>query len=127
MSKPIPMHDQRGKAFTLIEVVVAMVVFSLGFMGVLGLTLWFVRADVFNARMSNALALGQSRMEILMYTDPSDLAGGSSSSNEFSCVWAVDSPFTNMDLHALSVDVSWEDGRGQTHQVSLNSLMSEPP
>ena len=117
---------RRRCGFTLIEVVVAMVVFSIGFMGILGLTLWFVRADVFNARMTEALAIAQSRMEKLLASSPDDLSDGTTTTGEFSCVWSVATPFTNLDLHALSVQVSWQDGREQSHQIELDSMLSEP-
>ncbi|MDY6836475.1 MAG: prepilin-type N-terminal cleavage/methylation domain-containing protein [Thermodesulfobacteriota bacterium] len=56
-------HDNRG--FTLLEILVALMVLSIGLLGVAGLTTGIMRGNLLSSRMTTATTLAQQKMETI--------------------------------------------------------------
>ncbi len=57
------MKKSSKKGFTIVEVVIALAIFSIGVMGVYGLAAWLIQANDFSNRMTAATSIAQGRLE----------------------------------------------------------------
>jgi type IV pilus assembly protein PilV len=106
---------KRNEGFTLLEVMIALVVLSVGLLGLAALQLVAVKGNAFSSEMTNATMLAQQHAETLKclpFTDANlDPNGnphttiGSSKGVQYTVTWNVtdDSPDTNMKTINLSV------------------------
>jgi type IV pilus assembly protein PilV len=60
----IRVREQRG--FTLIELMAAVVILSIGLLGMMKMQMYAVQGNAFGGRMSTAIALAQDQMEALV-------------------------------------------------------------
>ena len=117
------------KAFTLIEVMIAVSILTVGLLAVGAMQISAIRGNDFSNNTSAALILAEEKMETLLHTDYNDSelndgahgpetvdeagqAGGS-----FNRTWTVDT-YSNPDYKEITMTVEW----GDDHQITLVSI-----
>jgi type IV pilus assembly protein PilV len=121
-------NNQHG--FTLIELLVALTVLSIGMVGMSRLTVSTVSVHTANARLANAAALLQDRLERLKKSGYAGAATVSSTEGygtipQYSTYKrvtsvAINSPATNMKT--VTVTVSWQNDQ---HTLSASTIVAE--
>ena len=106
---------KRTEGFTLLEVMIALVILSVGLLGLAALQLVAVKSNSFSSEMTYATMLAQQHAEILKSLDYDDAnldssnnpftAAGSSKGVLYTVTWNVtdDAPDTNMKMVDLTV------------------------
>jgi len=108
------------RAFSLIEVVVALTIFSAGIVGVMGTFSLCTRAAGANLRLAEAVALAQRQMELSVATPPDQLAGRSGTENRFN--WGLTVEQMPQGLLRASVAIDWLE-RGQRKNYRLSQIL----
>lgn len=119
---------RQNKGFTLIEVLVAIVLLTLGMLGVASLTIGVIKGNAYSKNVSTATVIAQQQIDQAQrvgYASLGDLAGTSTvamGDKNFTRMTTVtdNSPATNMK--ALVVSVAWSPGN---YSVTLNTTISE--
>jgi type IV pilus assembly protein PilV len=118
----------RQAGFTLIEVLVAMMIMTIGLVGVVAMQKGAYSASGFSRRATEAAVLGEDKLEQLR-TIPINTATEDSDTIDASGVVTVDGPFTRTwtfeyptsVLLAITVTVSWTENDG-THTITFHTL-----
>src|SRR5215510_2165195 len=108
------MHNEKG--LTLPEVLVAMVVLSLGLLGLAKMQITAIQVNAASGRLTQATALAQDKAEELMalpYTD-ADLNVGKYSSKraDYTITWEVAQDTLAVGIKTINLTVTWSN-RGQ--------------
>ncbi len=133
----------KSYGFTLIEVLIALVILSVAFLGLAGLMVQTTKNSSFGGRVTEAATLAQDKLEELraaswvVITPGSDLisidpngkvnvkpwvpAKNLTSDKDFSRRWTVN-PNGNFDT--ITITVNWNDK--SVHSISLTSLLRNP-
>ncbi|MBW2186490.1 MAG: prepilin-type N-terminal cleavage/methylation domain-containing protein [Deltaproteobacteria bacterium] len=112
-----------NKGFTLVELMVALVIFAVGILAVGQLQVTSIRYNSHAQRMSEATMLAQSQMEELMSIDYDTVAAETATTGSYLIKWQVDDDPV-AEIKDIAVTVSW-DCRGVDKNVSLNCLRSK--
>lgn len=86
-SHSVTPSDRRG--FTLVEVVVALIILTVGVLGLAGTTVWVVRQSTLAELSTERAAAVQTVVEQLRASDYATLAAGSDSVGRFDVSWSV--------------------------------------
>lgn len=134
ISRSRQVNSEQG--FTLLEVLIAICILSLGLLGVAAMQVSATQGNAFACHLSEAVTYGQDKLEELMiisYTD-SDLDAGSHTdvSPPYTIDWSVvvDPDFDgdgSPDIEGvkdIDLTVSW-DSKGETHTVTLRTIRAE--
>ncbi|MEE8400189.1 MAG: prepilin-type N-terminal cleavage/methylation domain-containing protein [Desulfobacterales bacterium] len=115
------------KGFNLIEVLVAMVILSVGLMGTASLVIGIIRANHMSKQISMATTIAQDQMESVIQAGYEAAADGETDlSADYTGFTAMttevvdDTPSTNMKT--VSVSVSWATG---TQPVILSTILAK--
>lgn len=114
----------RTSGFTLIEVVIAVLVLTIGMSGVIGLTFWMVQSNAWSGAMTTASTLGEDKLEELRATPYADLADGNDSVAPFRRIWTVSG--ASNDFKCIEVEVEWTRHNDGVSRVNLSTLVSNP-
>jgi len=131
----------RDSGFTLIETVIAMLVLTIGLLGMAALSISVMQGNKSSNRISTATALAQDKMEELRGLGYDNLPGSDSGDidiNGLSYSWDVETVTTRYDANGdvttdpddpvltitkkVTVAVEWEDAK--THSVTNQMLFS---
>jgi type II secretion system protein I len=119
-------HHNNG--FTLMEVLVAMVLLTLGLLGVAKLTIGVIKGNSYSKNVTTATVVAQQQIEQaqrLGYTNLDSLAGSTTVSmgdKTFTRTTTVTNSTPAANMKTVSVAVSWNPGN---NSVSLNTIMSQ--
>ena len=129
------MKKQKPKGFTLIEVIVSVVLLTVGMVIAGGVMSRILKKTFYSSHMTQAVFLAQSTIEILLNDDydSNDLDPGGhehplnpvSASGDttgiFTVAWSVtnNEPVDNAKL--ITASVSWQDKEGEIQNVSLTA------
>lgn len=119
------MNSHGKKAgFTLVEVLIAVVLFAVGMMGIYGLMGTLVRVNSLADRVSSAAAQAEAKIEELRGEGFASIAAGSDSVDGFTRNWTFS---TNGLLRYgnLSVTVEWKTLDGTEQQVTINTIVAD--
>ena len=127
-----PFRSRNG--FTLIEVLIAMVILSVGLLGTAGLTTGIIRGNFFSKNITSATVIAQTQLEAVQnsgYTNanttnfPSSAASVSIGGVNFSRTTTItdNSPATNMKT--ISVSVTWNEAANAAKSVSLQTILAQ--
>jgi type IV pilus assembly protein PilV len=110
--------------FTLLEVLVAVVLLSIGLSGVAAFTGSLMNYNQQANNVMNATTLAQDKLEELKNTSYWNVAGSSDTDSIFTRTWNVnsDSPAVNMKTIAVMVSWNWES---KTHNVVLKTIVAK--
>ena len=120
--------------FTLIEVLIAMLILSVGLLGTAGLTAGIIRGDFFSKNITSATVIAQTQLEAVQntgYTNanttnfPSSAASVSMGGVNFSRTTTIidNSPAANMKT--ISVTVTWNEADNASRSVSLQTILAQ--
>ncbi|MBN2372368.1 prepilin-type N-terminal cleavage/methylation domain-containing protein [bacterium] len=121
------------KGFTLIEIVVAMALMSLGLLALYGMQVTVMKSNSSSKNITTATLLAETKMEGLKNTgfgnnttgyetniDEAGQAGGI-----FTRSWQIDPNYQNSaNMEKVTVTVTWSD-QNRTHNISLKSVLSK--
>ena len=118
--------------FTLIEVLIALAIFSIGILAVFSMQYWNVRNNTSGNVMTQAANLARAQMEALKSVpDVTTLADGSHPDNPvdedgnpggiFTCEWFVTNPLGGSTSRQIQVRVSWTR-QGGAREVELATI-----
>jgi len=116
------MTGERG--FSLVEVVVAILILTVGVLGLAASAGTITRLTAEGGRTGGAAAVAETRFEVLRGTPCASLASGSATSGKFTETWRVTSVTTL--LKTVTVTVSYPSGR-TTRTASYTSQISCAP
>ncbi len=137
--KALPLKNKQG--FTLVEIVIAIVILSVGLLALINLQWMAIRGNSDSKEMTRAIFLAETRMEQLKNTpfaslvigttpDPNNpINGQGQSGGIFSRSWTVQ-PYTppysysgSGFMKQVTVNVSWTL-KGQTHNATYQTVIS---
>ncbi len=117
------------KGFTLLEVLVALVILSVGLLGMASLTASVIRSNSFSDDLTAATALGQDKLEELINTSFTSLASGNdtvsadgSAGTKYSRTWTITTVGTRADI---VIAVGWTDDSGNSKTVSTSTVRTD--
>jgi Tfp pilus assembly protein PilV len=129
-------NDKRG--YSLIELVVSILMFALGFIGVMKMQQQAIMGNGFSMQMGNALSIADTHSEYLrglILTEPELTLGAHTSGTTstlqgvtYQLSWIVSTVNTTgfgkpMDARQVDIRVRWTE-KGLDHQVSMNMFRS---
>ncbi len=115
---------RRTDGFSLIEIMVAVVIFSIGVLGLGALFPMAVRNINQGAMMTRATHHAQSKMEDLLDAGNGDLQSGADTLNgQFFRTWYVAPDSLSEGIATLRIAVRWW-GAGSERRVNLSSVMA---
>ena len=120
----MPGLHRRQEGFTLPEVMIALVVLTVGLLGMAALTGSIVSAGGLSKDRVAATTFAQSKIEELKNSGISSLTGGSDSQGAFSRTWSVSPDDPIAKAANISVTVSWW-WAGATRTVLLRTIRAE--
>ncbi len=120
--------------FTLIVLVVAILIFAIGIVGVLKMHQASVQANSYNMQLSEAVALAQDQLEILhglAFTNTSMSVGvhptliiPSPRGIFYNRSWLVTAPPTSFPTRTVALSVTWQE-KNVNHGVHMNVIWDE--
>ncbi len=119
-------HAIKSYGFTLIEVLIALVILSIAFLGLAGLMVQTTKNTSFGGLMTEAATHAQDKLEELRATQWNNLAPGADSpqgSNKitYNRSWTIQ-PNPGDTARTISVTVTWNDRTRRT--ITLRSVLS---
>jgi prepilin-type N-terminal cleavage/methylation domain-containing protein len=118
--------SMKSKGFTLIEVLIALVILSVAFLGLAGLMVQTTKNNSFGGRMTEAATFAQDKLEELRavswvtITPGSDRKTGSAIGTDYARNWNV---ATNGNLKTITITINWNDKTN--HSISLLSVITQ--
>jgi prepilin-type N-terminal cleavage/methylation domain-containing protein len=98
--------------FTLVEVVVALIILTVGVLGLAGTTVWVVRQSTLAELSTERAAAVQTVVEQLRASDYATLAAGSDSVGRFDLSWSVTNGSRSKLVTVVSVGPGLSSGSG---------------
>jgi prepilin-type N-terminal cleavage/methylation domain-containing protein len=116
------------QGFTLIELMVALFILSVGLLGMIKMQMSSIQGNAFSGRMTTAIALAQDQMEIIINQDldPWAVDGGILTDptlmgrqySGYTVNWTIDPDVPTDNLATVTVEVQWPGGTNPVRQVS---------
>src|SRR4030095_2496422 len=122
--------SQQG--FTLIEVLVAIVILTMGLLGTAALTTGIIRGNHYSKNITSATAAAQSQLESVKSSGyvnavaanfPTDTVSMGGMTFNRATTITSDSPAANMKT--ISVVVTWTESNNTTRSVTLQTILAE--
>ncbi len=116
---------ENNKGFTLIEVLVAMVILSVGLLGTAALITGIINGNKVSNRITTATVLAQDKMEEIKGLDYSSVVSEPKSSlpspyDQYERQVTVIDPSPSANMKTVTVTVYWESNKS----VSLQTILS---
>jgi len=112
------MKEQNG--FTLLEVIIALFIFSIGLLAVASMQMTAIKGNYFSGTLTEATSWAADQMETLMslpYTDPDLTAGDhpdvSDPDDIYTITWSVADDATTNNTKTINITVAWADKGSQ--------------
>jgi prepilin-type N-terminal cleavage/methylation domain-containing protein len=125
-----PLASERG--FTLVEVLVAVIILTIGLLGTAGLTTGIIRGNHYSKNITSATAAAQTRLESVKsagYSQaeaedfPSDTVSMGGMRFTRTTTITDDSPADNMKT--VTVTVTWTETNNTSRSVTLQTILAE--
>jgi len=123
-------NKNNDNGFTLIEVLIAIVILSVGLLGMASLTVGIINGNRFSNDLTTATTLAQDKMEEIRGASYSSVASEtkavlSSPYDEYKREVTItdDSPATGMKT--VSVKVYWGGASKEDHNVELETILAQ--
>lgn len=119
---------QDAAGFSLIEVLIALTIFSIGILGIAAMQITSMGSNTDARRVTDASTLAVDRLERLMATDYDSIASGNTTQSAYTVNWVVaevdsDGNGTN-DSKNITVTVNWSD-MGAARDVVIENIIAE--
>jgi len=127
----------RQQGFTLLEVLVTIIILSIGLLGIAGLTTGVIRGNHFSKNVTSATAAAQTQLEAvksggyaLAVADnfPADTVSmGGMSFSRTTTITAIPpvSPATVSTMKTVSVTASWNESNNTARSVTLETILAQ--
>lgn len=126
------MHDERG--YSLVELIVSVLMFALGFLGVTKMQQHAIMGNSFSLQMGNALNIVDTQVERLrgLSVADADLVLGNHNASPveekgvvYNLTWSVSTTDLGPTVDAREVDlvVTWTE-KGNSHSITMNMYKS---
>ncbi len=118
-------NGRNDKGFTLLEILVALTLLTVGLLGVAGLTVGIMRGNRHSNVVTTATTLAQDRMEEIRkrgYIGADSLAGTENSVTGFPFykrVTVITNNTPSLNMKTVEITVSWDGGASSVALVSL--------
>lgn len=127
----VPPLSSNEEAFTLLEVLVAIVILSIGLLGMASLTVGIIKGNKFSNNVTAATTLAQEKMEDIRlaseanYTSVVDetAAALSSPNDEYLRGVEVEDDVPAPWMKTVTVTVSWGGASKDEHSVEVKSII----
>jgi type IV pilus assembly protein PilV len=115
-----------SKGFSLIEVLIALVILSIAFLGLAGLMIQTTRNNSFGGRITEAATFAQDKLEELRSTPWVAIISGSDKMSvnglDFARNWtvvpnAIVAPYAEPTLNTITISINWNDQTNHTMRV----------
>ena len=126
-------NSMKSKGFTLIEILIAMIILSIAFLGLAGLMIQTTKNNSFGGRITEAATVAQDKLEELRATSWVAIAAGSDRINmngmNFNRNWTIvpndiGTPYTEPTLNTITIVVNWNDQTN--HTIRVISAIANP-
>ena len=116
----------KSKGFSLIEVLIALIILSIAFLGLAGLMIQTTRNNSFGGRITEAATFAQDKLEELRSTPWVVMNSGSDKVSvngmDFARNWtvvpnAIVAPYTEPTLNTITISINWNDQTNHTMRV----------
>ncbi len=118
---------KNNRGFTLLEILVAMTVFSVGLLGMAALTVGIIRGNLSSNNLTTASTLAQDRMENIIragYASASDLTenyGGITNYPLYKRVTVINNNSPAADMKTVTITVYWDS---DSRSVVLKTILT---
>jgi len=126
------LHDHDG--FTLLEVLVTVVILTIGLLGTLGLTTGVIRGNAYSKNVTSATAIAQSQIEAAQRegyanatTTKFPTAGAivSMGGKNFTRTTIIGDGVPDANTRTVTVTVTWPEANGATRTVDLKTILAQ--
>jgi len=107
--------------FTLVEVMIAMVLFGIGIMALSSLCSSLLAANAFSTKYAQATVAAQDKVEHLQKVDYDSVVPGKDGFESFTRTWNVRTNFAP-NYKAIRINVSWNTPKGRTIDLDLGTI-----
>jgi type IV pilus assembly protein PilV len=127
--------SMKSRGFTLIEVLIAMVILSIAFLGLAGLMIQTTKNNSFGGRITEAATVAQDKLEELRATSWVAITAGSDRMSvngmNFNRNWtivpnAIVAPYTEPTLNTITIVINWNDQTNHTMRV-ISAIANPDP
>ena len=134
--KRIHSPKTKNEGFTLIELVVALLVFTIGIVGILKMHQASVQANSYNMQLTEAVAVAQNQLETLhglAFTSTSMAVGVHTTrmipsppprNFPYNVSWLVTNPGSVFPTRTIALSVTWQE-RNSPHEIDMNVIWDE--
>jgi len=100
-----------NKGFTLVEVMIGMAIFVIGYLAVASMQMLAISGDANARKTTEAATLAADRLETLMVLPYDNLdAGGAMTNGAYEISWQVDEDALLPNTKTITVKVAWDHG-----------------
>jgi len=101
------MKNERG--FSLIEVMIAMIILTIGVVGLAGTARGITVMAGSGVRSAESAALANSRLDIIRMTPCASMTSGTATSGAYTLTWRITTNATYSDLRDVALRVTYTD------------------
>lgn len=119
--------SRKSSGFTLIEILIALVIFSISMLAFAGLTVTATRSGSYGGRMTEAVTLAQDKLEELKANSWEEIVSGGDQKMGATGInymrnWKV-LETENRNLKTVSIKIDWKDRTD--HSISFFTVISQ--
>ena len=114
----------KQNGFTLIEVMIALTIFTIGLLGISGMLLIGETGIATGNRSLSAVQISRAQMEQLKGETSIETGSGECTagfSTDIECQWEIRGDTPSAGLHEIEVRASWNEG-GKKRELVLNAI-----
>ncbi|MBW2040083.1 MAG: type IV pilus modification protein PilV [Deltaproteobacteria bacterium] len=117
------------KGFTLLEVLITLIILSVGLLGLASMQIMAVKGNSFGQQMTVASTLAQNKLEELRKANFDSIANGNDTYSDqingvsYTRQWTVQDDTPEVDAKTVVIAVSWE-GTQANRSVILSTIIS---
>ncbi len=117
-------RQQNNDGFTLLEVLIAMAVFSIGILGVALMQVKAIQGNSFANHLTEGAVFASNKAEEILSTKYDDLKNDSEDSGKYHAVWTVKKDTPQAGSKTVTLIVSW-DQNGQPKSFTLQTVKAD--